>query len=387
MQNNTKVLWEQYYHTTPLTFWEFVQEFKSLKSLFPCVENALKNFDKKSQNFYTYPSEIYVQGAVGIGKGVYCTLIFLYRIYLFLLLKEPYRVLEFAPSVSIHAIFIGRHADQMIKGIVNFIESAESTIFSSIHTISATESYEETIADYTPEDAKSIKFWVKRGLDGSYSFGSKYGHSITLKIVRTASDLIGLQPVISYFENADYDMYNSLMTRIKNRLGIGNKIMFSTVIIDKYPNNLYSDLLDQTIQEKEYATNTLVERFVPLFYKDCSTELDKCKIESAYKICLSTGEIKKVQDYTSDGHWVRFPMKWNGMDLLEKATEDPENFIRDILGLPVESPFSKEYKVTDSLSALQTVRKLIKDYNMQMTFDKDGFYLSIPETDAKLKVY
>ena len=84
MQNNTKVLWEQYYHTTPLTFWEFVQEFKSLKSLFPCVENALKNFDKKSQNFYTYPSEIYVQGAVGIGKGVYCTLIFLYRIYLFL---------------------------------------------------------------------------------------------------------------------------------------------------------------------------------------------------------------------------------------------------------------------------------------------------------------
>ena len=58
-----------------------------------------------------------------------------------------------------------------------------------------------------------------------------------------------------------------------------------------------------------------------------------------------------------------------------------------LLGLPAEPPFSKEYKVTDSLSALQTVRKLIKDYNMQMTFDKDGFYLSIPETDAKLKVY
>ena len=85
MQNNTKVLWEQYYHTTPLTFWEFVQEFKSLKSLFPCVENALKKFDKRSENLSTYPSEIYVQGAVGIGKGVYCSLIFLYRIYLFLL--------------------------------------------------------------------------------------------------------------------------------------------------------------------------------------------------------------------------------------------------------------------------------------------------------------
>lgn len=57
MQNNTKVLWEQYYHTTPFTFWEFVQEFKSLKSLFPCIENTLKNFDKKSQNFYTSETE------------------------------------------------------------------------------------------------------------------------------------------------------------------------------------------------------------------------------------------------------------------------------------------------------------------------------------------
>ena len=182
-------------------------------------------------------------------------------------------------------------------------------------------------------------------------------------------------------------MYKNLIHRVNSRLGFAEKLMFSTIIVDKYPNNLYSDLLDQVIQEKENCTNTLVERFVPIFYKDCSTELDKCKIESAYKICLSTGKIEKVQDYTNNNHWVRFPMKWNGMDLLEKATKDPENFIRDILGLPVESPFSKEYKVTDSLSALQTVRKLIKDYNMQMTFDKDGFYLSIPEIDAKLKVY
>ena len=182
-------------------------------------------------------------------------------------------------------------------------------------------------------------------------------------------------------------MYKNLIHRVNSRLGFAEKLMFSTIIVDKYPNNLYSDLLDQVIQEKENCTNTLVERFVPIFYKGCSTELDKCKIETAYKICLSTGEIKKVQDYTENGHWVYFPMKWNDIDLFEKATKDPENFIRDILGLPIESPFSKEYKVTDSLSALQTVRKLIKDYNMQMTFDKDGFYLSIPEIDVKLKVY
>ena len=386
MQNNTKVLWEQYYHTTPLTFWEFVQEFKSLKSLFPCVENALKKFDKRSENLSTYPSEIYVQGAVGIGKGVYCSLIFLYRIYLFLLLKDPYEVLHLTPSVPIYAVFIGHRADQTLKGIINFIESAGSTIFDITQVVSTSKSAETMVINYSSNQSLP-EFWAKRELNGGITFKSKYGNSISLRVIKTAADLIATQPLISYFESSDPDMYKNLIHRVNSRLGLAEKLMFSTIIVDKYPNNLYSDLLDQVIQEKENCTNALVERFVPIFYKGCFTELDKCKIESAYKICLSTGKIEKVQDYTSDGHWVRFPMKWNGMDLLEKATKDPENFIRDILGLPVESPFSKEYKVTDSLSALQTVRKLIKDYNMQMTFDKDGFYLSISETDAKLKVY
>lgn len=78
---------------------------------------------------------------------------------------------------------------------------------------------------------------------------------------------------------------------------------------------------------------------------------------------------------------------WNNINLFEKASENPEVFIRDIIGLPILAPFSCEYKITDALSALQTVRKLIKDYNMQMTFEKNGFYLSVPELDTKLKVY
>jgi len=75
------------------------------------------------------------------------------------------------------------------------------------------------------------------------------------------------------------------------------------------------------------------------------------------------------------------------MNLVEKAFEDPATFIKDVLGLPILSPFSQEYKVTDSLSALQTVRKLIRDYNMQITFGKEGTYLSIPEVNTKIKVY
>lgn len=386
MQNNTKVLWEQYYHTTPLTFWEFVQEFKSLKSLFPCIENALKKFDKLSKNLSTYPSEIYIQGAAVIGKGVYCTLIFLYRIYLFLLLKDPYEALHLAPSVPIHAVFIGPRANQTLKGIVNFIESAGSTVFGITQILSVSESTRTMIINYSSE-SNLINFWAEKGMNNEITFRSKYGNSISLKVIKSAADLIGTQPLISYFESSDSDLYKNLINRVSSRLGLAEKMMFSTIIVDKEPNNLYSDILDQIIQEKENCINTLVERFVPLFYKDCYTEEDKLKVESCYKISLNSGKIVKANTDTDGSNWVKFPKMWNNINLFEKASENPEVFIRDIIGLPILAPFSCEYKITDALSALQTVRKLIKDYNMQMTFEKNGFYLSVPELDTKLKVY
>lgn len=386
MQNNINVLWEQYYHTTPLTFWEFVQKFELLKSLFPCVENALKKFDKLSKNLSTYPSEIYIQGAVGIGKGVYCTLIFLYRIYLFLLLKDPYEALHLAPSVPIHAVFIGPRANQTLKGIVNFIESAESTVFGITQILSVSESTRTMIINYSSE-SNLINFWAEKGMNNEITFRSKYGNSISLKVIKSAADLIGTQPLISYFESSDSDLYKNLINRVSSRLGLAEKMMFSTIIVDKEPNNLYSDILDQIIQEKENCINTLVERFVPLFYKDCYTEEDKLKVESCYKISLGSGKIVKANTDTDGSNWVKFPKMWNNINLFEKASENPEVFIRDIIGLPILAPFSCEYKITDALSALQTVRKLIKDYNMQMTFEKNGFYLSVPELDTKLKVY
>ena len=386
MQNNTKVLWEQYYHTTPLTFWEFVQEFKSLKSLFPCIENALKKFDKLSKNLSTYPSEIYIQGAAVIGKGVYCTLIFLYRIYLFLLLKDPYEALHLAPSVPIHAVFIGPRANQTLKGIVNFIESAGSTVFGITQILSVSESTRTMIINYSSE-SNLINFWAEKGMNNEITFRSKYGNSISLKVIKSAADLIGTQPLISYFESSDSDLYKNLINRVSSRLGLAEKMMFSTIIVDKEPNNRRKHHFDQIIQEKENCINTLVERFVPLFYKDCYTEEDKLKVESCYKISLNSGKIVKANTDTDGSNWVKFPKMWNNINLFEKASENPEVFIRDIIGLPILAPFSCEYKITDALSALQTVRKLIKDYNMQMTFEKNGFYLSVPELDTKLKVY
>lgn len=367
MQNTIDVLWENFYYTKPLTLWEFVQEFKSLKSLFPCVKDALKRFDESTKTLSTYPSEIYVQGAVGIGKGVYCYLVFLYRVYLFLLLKEPHKLMSWAPSTKIGAIVVGPKANETLKGIVNFIQSAGSKTFND------------------------VDFWVRKSTENDYVFESKYGNRLVFEAVKTQVDLLGLQPAVSYFESDDYDLYCSLVKRVIARFGLQNKAFFSTIIVDKFPNNLYLDLLDQTIKEKEKETNVLVERFVYYFYKNVENG-EFWKDKHDYMIDPDTGKVERKDAKDVEGlNWICFPEIYKSatgeMNLYEMAKRDPETFIKDILGLPLTFPLSKEYKVTDELSALQTVRNLIKDYHIKITYDSDGMYLAIDEVNTKIKVY
>lgn len=379
MQNAIDVLWENFYHTKPLTFWEFVQEFKSLKSLFPCVKDALKRFDESTKLLSTYPSEIYVQGAVGIGKGVYCYLVFLYRVYLFLLLKEPHKLMSWSPLAEIGAVVVGPRSEETVKGIINFIQSAGSTTF---EILAATRETNNT------GKADCLLYYDKKG---NPVFESKYGNRLTFKAATHQGTLIGLQPAVSYFESDDYDLYCSLVKRVNARFGLQNKVLFSTIIVDKFPNNLYSDLLDQTIKEKEKEANVLVERFVYYFYKNVENE-EFWKDRHDCMIDPDTGKVERKDAENVEGlNWICFPGVYKSttgeMNLYEMAKKDPEAFIKDILGLPLAFPLSKEYKVTDELSALQTVRKLIKDYHIKITYGNDGMYLAIDEVNTKIKVY
>ena len=367
MQNENDVLWEKYCYAKPLTFWEFVQEFKSLKSLFPCVKNALLAFGKRSKDFYDYPSEIYVQGAVGIGKSVYCYLVFLYRVYLFLLSKSKDKRRNNAAS----AVIVGPRAFETLKSVIHFIESAQPTIFCA------------EIASQT------VDFWMERDRKGDYLFRSSCGNSLALMAAKTGKDLLGIRPVIGYLADCPESGSFELFSELRARLSAGNfKPLFPTLIVDKSPNNLYSDLLDQTIKAKEFTQNALVERFVPIFYRDCSSFNDRDGIDLPYKICLDTGEIeKRGWNDVIAANWSPFPALWDGRDLYNWASENPKAFVNEFLGKPILSPFTKEYKVTDSLSALQTIKKLVNDYHVQFSFDENGLSLSAPGTDIKIKVY
>lgn len=370
MQNTTNVLWENFYYTKPLTFWEFVQDFKDLKPLFPCVESALKDFDESSKKL---PREIYVQGAVGIGKGVYCYFVLLYKIYLFLLLKNPSEIFSHAPSIEYSAIFAGSHSEDVFNGLLNFIQATGSGLFSLTHvTGNSKEYFEDLRIDYARPDSP-VEFWIKKDLEGKYWFQSSFGNKLEAVIVRNDWDIIGRQPVISYLAEPDYELYRKVDSRVSARFF---NLPFTAIVVDKSPNNLYTDVLDQIIKEKENDPIAVVERFCPLFYRDCKTVEDILKMNHPYVINDLTGEVRNRDEEGISGlNWSCFPEKWGQLDLYKMAKTNPEAFIRDILGKPLPGPLSTEYKVSDALSAMNTIKNLINNYHIQIQFGDEGMFL------------
>lgn len=380
MQNQINVLWENICNSTPLTFWEFVQEFNSLKSLFPVVERALKDFDILSKSVSSYPCEVYTQGPTGIGKSVYNYLILLYRIYLHLQLKDPHLLFSFSEHAELSVVIIAPNRMNYEKGLLHFIESTGCNSLFNIY-----ENEDEKV------DSK-LSVCVNVQKDG-ITFNMN-GNELKLVIVQNESSLIGTQPVVSYinFEDEDpdamYEKYNSLVRRVNSRFYGLNKWLYTTIIVDKYPNNLYSDLMDQKIKEAESNPHVIVERFTPIWMRDCKSYTDIAQIKNDYYMTLDDGTVYDVVDgYVPPiDDVIVFPRFWKNIDLYKMATENASVFIRDMVGIPLIKPLGVKVEVTNGLSALQACRKLIKDYNIQIVCSEGGIYLKIPDIRTSIKV-
>lgn len=370
MQNTTNVLWENFYYTKPLTFWEFVQDFKDLKPLFPCVESALKDFDESVKRL---PREVYVQGAIGIGKGIYCYFVLLYKIYLFLLLKNPSEIFSHAPGVTYSILFAGSHSEDVFNGLLNFVQNTGSGLFSLVQASDTSDNFFEDIKIVYARPDSQVNFWIRKDQEGKYWFQSVFGNKLEVAIFRDDADIIGRQPVISYLAEPDYELYRKVEMRVAARFF---NLPFTTIIVDKAPNNLYADVLDQIIKEKESNPIAVVERFCPLFYKDCKTAEDILEISHKYAINILTGEVKNRDDENVSGlDWSCFPEEWGQLNLYRMAKTNPEAFIRDILGKPLSKPLSKDYKVSDTLDAMYTIKNLINNYHIRIQFGSDGMFL------------
>lgn len=409
MQSKIAALWETYYIKKPLTFWEFVEKQTNLKQLFGCIEIALKSYEKEFERNPYKVTEVYASGAVGIGKGVYAYMIVAYRLYLAMLLKNPKEeIFKFAPSSELSCMFAGEHCDGKLIGFLHFLQGIQNP--------------EDPLFVFE-EGKQLVKFTnaivIYEDENGKYSAHFNE-NKIAFRTAKSVAELIGTNPLIVDY---DADLYETsiamrfleqIQNRMRSRFG-SLKDLLTCLLIEKSPNNLYNDLIDQHIWkiEKEYKdlglneSKYLVERFVPIYMKNVKTANDLNQLpKNTHFIDISNGIIGCIEDLESyikqhpSSNIREFPASVQQTfteestkkvfvkedNLLDLAREDPKRFVNEVLGEPIPNPYKTTIEVKDALGALQTVRKLIVDYQMQFTFDKEGVYLAIPELNTKLKV-
>lgn len=393
MQNAIDVLWENYYIKKPLTLWEFVQKQTNLIKLFPSVEKALKRYDEISLKEPLRVGEVYLTGPIASGKGIYSYIVMAYRLYLAMLLKNPKtEIFKFSPKSELSLLYCGDRSDEMLKGFISFLEKIQdwNNPMFVINEGKKTETRVDAITINTHEG----EGWPT----------ANYGdNEIVFKYAKNSSGFIGTNPVVVEFDytssndaESTWEMFNKLEDRMHSRFL--NKDLFTSLIVEKYPDNLYSDLMDQHIQELQIypgESKYLIERFVPPYLRNITRKEDEPK-DSCF-IDLFTGyagdlsELKEYKIKYPENPTMNFPSVYStaggDMELLPFAKEHPKQFINDFLGIPIPRPFTTDVRVTDTLSALQAVRKLIKDYHIKITYGNDGMYLAIDEVNTKIKVY
>ena len=408
MQSKIAALWETYYIKKPLTFWEFVEKQTNLKHLFGCIEIALKTYEKEFERNPCKVTEVYASGAVGIGKGIYAYMIVAYRLYLAMLLRNPKtEIFKIASSCELSCVFAGSYCDEKLIGFLHFlkgIQNPDDPIFVFEEGKQLKES-EDVIVIYKDENKRYSAHFNE--------------NKIAFRTIKSVAELINTNPLIvdydaDLFETATAMRFlEQIQARMRARFG-SLKDLFSCLLVEKSPNNLYNDLIDQHIWKIEHPESLdeaeyLVERFVPIYMKDVKTVNELSQLpKNTHFIDLLNGAVGEIEDFdayvnkhpkndtrefpaskqytftSSDGSDVF--VKENDTELLDLAFEDPKRFINEILGEPIPNPYKTTIEVKDALEALQTVRKLIVDYQMQFTFDREGAYLAIPELNTKLKV-
>ena len=94
-----------------------------------------------------------------------------------------------------------------------------------------------------------------------------------------------------------FEPYESfrIFGKIKNRIDsrFGDKKIFTQFVIDKNPNNLFSDLLDQYIENTKCL---YVEKFLPLYMRDIKSWDEVVQIKNDYFIDLENGCILRCED-------------------------------------------------------------------------------------------
>lgn len=359
--------WEEYFTEKPLSFNEFVDTYQYKATIYPHI---LKTIDEVSKQ----PSklEYFIQGCLGSGKSTLIYLLAAYKVYLHLILKSARDLYGFSPSAELSMIIYSptkKSADFTVGALMQVLSGLP--FFKKVRYVS--ECFDcKDVAIYTTAYPNSLLTFKK---------GDNVLHVVDAK---EESDLIGRNPVIGIMNELGhfkeqgvsiekiFNFYQKLHWRIDSRC----KGLFSAVIVEKNPGNYWDDILDQIIYENRDPSKMIIffHRYWEIFKdKDPDAELD-----STFNI--TTCSVVEHGDGIYPGDtFVKFPSTFQGADFLRMARENPENFIKDYVGMPV---MVKHHSLTYGI--MKDIVSKIHDNNLEICFKNGKAYLECPREELSI---
>ncbi len=361
LQDTTKNLlltegWRINYRCKPPKPEEFLTEQyigAQAESLYPCVKEILL----ESMNQIAPYDTIVLSGCIGLGKSTMSVIINLYMTVLFALMWHPFKYFGLAPSTiftQVYAAVSQKKASELLfEPMINLL--SQSPYFLRVRTdqevreISRSTDTPNTIAFTSSSPSSVLSF--QNG--ANYKLISKPGGLLGQTIITGTFTELAFFTDDGWTDEKILKFFTKLRQRISSRMK-GN--WMGKTIIDSSPNTLES-VIDKWIWEdapkskKNYIVTGSRWRFFkesefPEFYDENGNEIHNFKV--AFPLFkggngmlpkVIESEFELTQYDPIDVLWCpKRQITGNGISsFIDKANENPIEFMRDFAGIPAGS--------------------------------------------------
>lgn len=353
--------WEKYFTEKPLSFNEFVDTYIAKPAIFPHI---LKTIDEIS----CQPSklEYFIQGFIGSGKATLIYLLTAYKVYLYLILKSASEFYDFIPSADVCMIIFAtdkKSASLTVNAFLTILEGIP--FFKKVRTISECFDCKDT-ALYTtayPDDLLTFK---------------RNNNVLHVIAAKDETDLINTNPIIGVFTELDafkkkgvsmemvFGFYQKLSWRIESRC----KGKFSTIIVEKNPGSLYEDAFDRIMYDNKDPKRMVI--FFHYYWQVFKDKDPDAKLDALFNI--TTCQVVDSEDDILPGDfYTKFPSVFQGADFLCRAKESPEQFLKDVIGMPITI---KQH--SETLDIMKDIVNKIHNSHLEISIKNGTVFLESP---------
>ena len=353
--------WETYFTEKPLSFNEFVDTYTYKKAVYPHI---LKTIDEISSQ----PSkhEFFIQGFVGCGKTTLIYLLLAYKVYLYLILKSAKSYYDVIPDAKLNMIIFAPTK-----------KTASLTVFAFLRVIDGIPFFKRVrnVKDFL--DYANDAIYTTSYPDDVLTF-RKSDNILHVIAAENETDLICSNPIFGVLTELDsltkkgttsdqiFSFYQKLSWRINSRC----KGKLSTIIVEKNPYSYYDDVIDQIM----YTTRDLGKMviFYHYYWRVFKDKDPNAKIDSTFNI-TTCQVVEKEEDILPGDDFVEFPSMFNGTNLLELAHNKPEQFLRDIIGMPTTI---KQH--SETLDIMKDIANKIHNSHLEISIKNGAVFLECP---------